>query len=84
MSTWLRDGKSAIQEAVADAFDKIEEGAKASMQPFLLEENSPQLFSLLILIFRARRARSEKRRAVVGATAASGPRRQCCSATARK
>lgn len=31
MSTWLQDGKSAIQEAVADAFHKIEENAKAEL-----------------------------------------------------
>ncbi|KAG6359647.1 hypothetical protein INS49_013170 [Diaporthe citri] len=32
MSTWLQDGKSAIQEALVDAFNKIEEGAKAELQ----------------------------------------------------
>lgn len=31
MSDWLHDGKSAIQEAVADAFHKMEESAKARL-----------------------------------------------------
>lgn len=40
MSAWLQDGKSAIQEALAGAFDKIEEGAKAGMQTSLYGEVS--------------------------------------------
>lgn len=44
MSTWLQDGKSAIQEALADAFHKIEEGAKAGMQ-LILREELPSYFS---------------------------------------
>lgn len=83
MSTWLQDGKSAIQEAVADAFRKIEEDAKASTR-IILFENNFQLFTLLIRMFRARRARSQKRRAVAGATPASRPCRQCRSATTRE
>lgn len=47
MSTWLQDGKSAIQEALVDAFNKIEEGAKAGMQ-MSLYEMVPKQFLLLI------------------------------------
>lgn len=83
MSTWLQDGKSAIQEAVADAFRKMEDGAKAGMQMTLFENNF-QLIKLLIRMFRARRARSQERRAVAGATPASSPCRQCRSATTRE
>lgn len=59
MSTWLQDGKSAIQEALADAFHKIEEGTKAGMQSTLHEEVS-QLFFSLTLLFRTTRSRSQK------------------------
>lgn len=58
MSTWLQDGKSAIQEALADAFHKIEEGAKAGMQMTLHEEISK--LCILIPILRAARPRSQK------------------------
>lgn len=44
MSTWLQDGKSAIQEALADAFNKIEEGTKAGMETSL-QKRSPGYFS---------------------------------------
>lgn len=59
MSTWLQDGKSAIHEALADAFHKIEEGAKAGMRrPF--REEFYELFLILIPTSRARRARPQK------------------------
>ena len=52
MSAWLQDGKSAIQEAFADAFHKIEEGAKAGMQPNFHGSDS-QLFPLLIFNYQS-------------------------------
>lgn len=44
MSTWLEDGRSAVQEALADAFHKIEEGAKAGMQPTFCTKIFPDHF----------------------------------------
>lgn len=62
MSGWLQDGKSAIQEAVADAFHRIEESAKAGMQPRLLQTifDTVLMINLLVWVPRTSRVRSQK------------------------